>query len=696
MILRVLYDYAVEEGLAESMDVKERLVHLVLTLRRDGSVSDAAPWQVLSRPLTDPRTNSTKTEVGKPLPMPEFPGVNAGGKAYFLADACEKVLGLNGKTGAPVPDDPAQGGNATKAFQHFWDRVADAHAATGLPELAALLAFRDRYLASEEARRTFPFVRFAPLGKDDKPTFCALTGGGPVPLDKKTITFEVGALDGPVFQPGTPLHDYWKAAFARERFTEPTEGAAAHLGVCLVTGAEGQPIAEVHRTLIKGVPGLPPIGGYLVSFDKSTPSLTSYGFDRGWNAPVSESAAAAYALALNHILADGQCSRRFGDAMLASWVEYEPDLTRDFNAMLNVPSPGDVAAFFHEFEAGGRYHPALDARHFRSLTLAANGGRVVVRRWLDEPLRDAVDALRDWFTHLETDVIEVPRKAVGRPKRAARPRRVTAEAAATEALVAEPSQGPSVPPPLSVYALAAATARVPSEVPSAVHDALYRAALERANPRALLGPLLHRLRIAAVQSGSGVRFQTPRFALLKLILIRSEETPMEITPSLCETHDPAYNCGRLLAVLDDLQRAAQGRVGADVVARFYGNASTFPRNVFQRLMRLEKHHRAKLLKNPKARPAGLALGGKVDAICALFPASGPGGPPEFPGLLTPREQGRFALGFHQQKAKDERDRRKAAEAKKAAGAAAHLDAEAAEADAIAQALDAAETAEDSD
>ena len=129
---------------------------------------------------------------------------------------------------------------------------------------------------------------------------------------------------------------------------------------------------------------------------------------------------------------------------------------------------------------------------------------VVVRRWLDEPLRDAVDSLKLWFQHLETEAIEVPRKAgkVGEEK---------------------PT---NAPPPLSIYALAATTARVPSEVTDGVYDALYRAALENGfNPKALLAPVLHRLRIAAAQSGNGIRFKTSHFALLKLILIRFAGEP---------------------------------------------------------------------------------------------------------------------------------------------------------------------------
>ena len=167
---------------------------------------------------------------------------------------------------------------------------------------------------------------------------------------------------------------------------------------------------------------------------------------------------------------------------------------------------------------------------------------------------------------------------------------------------------------------------------------------------------------------------------------------MEITHQLCETNDPAYNCGRLLAVLDDLQRAALGQVGAGIVARFYGNGSTYPRNVFPYLMKLSKHHVAKLVKDPSRQAAGFALSSRVNEICLLFQGAGNGGAPDFPALLNPQQQGRFALGFHQQKGKDERDRKAATAAKKIA---AELDAKTAEAAAIAQALADATAAEHS-
>jgi CRISPR-associated protein Csd1 len=661
MILRALKHHAEEYGLVDGMEVKERLVHLVLVIDRDGSVCEASPWRVLTREVHDPKKNTAKEEVGRPMPLPEFPGVNAGGKANFLAESCDKVLGLNGKTGEPIADD---GQNAAKAFRHFWQRIAEAHAATGLPELKALLGFRGRYLATEESRRELAIVGFRPIGRDAKPTFCALAGEGPEPLDKRTITFQVGAMAHPIFEEGSPLHDYWRSKFNGERFAE---ASVAKRGVCLVTGEEDATIADVHRTLIKGVPGLPPIGGYVVSFDKSTPSLCSFGFESGWNAPVSEPAAAAYAIGLNDILADEKCRRKFGDAVLCSWVRSEPELSEEINELLDAPAGDDVKRFFAAFAGEGRYHDALDTRHFHSLTLAANGGRVVVRRWLDEPLGSVIDSLKLWFADLDIEEIEVPRKAPNAGMKG-RPRPSDDEGTPSRD---KPS---NAPPPLSIRALAATTARLSSEVQATVYDALYRAALERANPAALLVPVLQRLRIAAAQSGGGIRFHASRFALLKLILNRSGG-PMTVSRHLCETNDGPYNCGRLLAVLDDLQRVAQGQVGADIVSRYYGSASAYPATVFPRLLDLAKSHRAKLRKDasPRRRAAGSAFESRINDICSLFPGDGPVGAPHFPRLLTPQEQGRFALGFHQQKAKDERDRREYLATKAAGDAGAGAD-----------------------
>jgi CRISPR-associated protein Csd1 len=205
--------------------------------------------------------------------------------------------------------------------------------------------------------------------------------------------------------------------------------------------------------------------------------------------------------------------------------------------------------------------------------------------------------------------------------------------------------------------LARATVRSAEDLRADVYDALAGAALGGETPAALLAPTLHRLRIAAVESGRNIRYHASRFALLKLILNRSNAggpRSMTITRQLSETNDPSYNCGRLLAVLDDIQAAALDDVGADILARYYGRASTVPRNVFPSLIQLAQAH----LKKIRTGKPGLEvlLDRKLALILALFAPDGPDGCPDFPGLMDPRMQGRFALGFYQQKAADQRER----------------------------------------
>ena len=98
MILQTLFQYAQEEKLVESMEVKERFVHLVLSLRNDGTVSEAAPWQVLTPEVENPKTKAFRPEFGRAIKMPEFPGVKRSSRFLrVLGDIANKgslVLGL--------------------------------------------------------------------------------------------------------------------------------------------------------------------------------------------------------------------------------------------------------------------------------------------------------------------------------------------------------------------------------------------------------------------------------------------------------------------------------------------------------------------------------------------------------------------------------------------------------------------------
>jgi CRISPR-associated protein Csd1 len=113
----------------------------------------------------------------------------------------------------------------------------------------------------------------------------------------------------------------------------------------------------------------------------------------------------------------------------------------------------------------------------------------------------------------------------------------------------------------------------------------------------------------------------------------TETVQPELTGDLVS---PAYQCGRLMAVLAGVQHAALGEVGADVIQRYYAAASTTPALVFGRLVRGAQFHLGKL--NP-----GLAwwYEDRIAEICGRIGTS-------MPATLTLEEQGLFALGYYQQ------------------------------------------------
>lgn len=113
----------------------------------------------------------------------------------------------------------------------------------------------------------------------------------------------------------------------------------------------------------------------------------------------------------------------------------------------------------------------------------------------------------------------------------------------------------------------------------------------------------------------------------------------DLKPYLNEEHPlAAYQCGRLMAMLADLQRAALGDVGAGVVQRYYAAASATPSLVLGRLTRTSQFHLNKL-------EPGLAywfetviarIWGRIEDT--------------LPRTLTLEEQSLFALGYYQQMA----------------------------------------------
>jgi CRISPR-associated protein Csd1 len=112
-----------------------------------------------------------------------------------------------------------------------------------------------------------------------------------------------------------------------------------------------------------------------------------------------------------------------------------------------------------------------------------------------------------------------------------------------------------------------------------------------------------------------------------------------VQPNLNENYpDPAYQCGRLLAVLAELQRAALGDVSGGIIQRYYAAASITPTLVLGRLIRNSQFHLTKL-------QFGLArwFENKIIGITNNLKNG-------IPAAFSLEEQSLFALGYYQQMA----------------------------------------------
>jgi CRISPR-associated protein Csd1 len=509
-------------------------------------------------------------------------------------------------------------------MEDFWEQVKSASAATQAPALAAILAFRGGYPA------TPPFLRWGPkAGSTGKSAWWITTASGSESkLAPANFSFRVaGAL--PLEDPA--LQEFWRHRHAAEL---AAADAAAERGICLITGDPAALLATTHDPAIRGIRGAQATGAKLVSFEKSAPAFNSYGREQALNAPAGISAARSYATALQWLTSRPDHHLHLGPGTTCFWARESEAATGLFARLLRRPDPLAVAQFLRA-PWSGLDRPPAEGDQFFALSLGGNGGRLVVRDWLQVPLAQAAENIQRWFADLKID---------------------------------GPPPHPKAPPPLAISELARCAAPLKTDrssqltpdeekLPPGLPGQLYAAALSGSAPAlSLVGRLLGQLHSRLLRDGSfRITYDRSRFALLKLTLNRNRGPNMEIPPALAaNTTDPAYNAGRLLAVLHSAQAKAHefDLKGASVAERYFGAASTSPATVFPLLLRLNRHHLKKIAGSERYGSHSRFIEEQIRAILARFAPAQPGAAPEFPRLLDLHAQGRFALGFYQQAAAD--------------------------------------------
>jgi CRISPR-associated protein Csd1 len=414
--------------------------------------------------------------------------------------------------------------------------------------------------------------------------------------DQKMPAGAVIALsaDGPVVAHNT-VRQYWLEHYRKANADRNQKGGE---GMCLISGKIG-PIAPTHEK-VKGVGSLggQQAGVSLMSFDKD--AFCSYGWEQNANSPVSPERAAAYVLALNDLLKRGNASRidRCGVGFLfwtKKFIEKTPI------SIVEEADPEQVKQLFLLDEGSLRLSP----NEFYLLGVSGNGGRLLVRFWIHENLEAVLKNVAAWFKGLR---------------------------------IASPFTGEIAEPP-KLWQLLASLARE-EPPPDRAIQLIRRAILGQPLGVTILSGALARLRVVPGKE----RLSPVRAGLIRLCVNDRYGEPKMTEALDPNLNHPAYMCGRLLALYDGLQYQAQGEVNANVSDRYYALASAYPALAFPKLSELGLRHLKKLRRDKPG--AAVNIEKEIQEIHLRLAGSGA----KFPPRLSLEDQGRFAIGYHHQRA----------------------------------------------
>ena len=387
---------------------------------------------------------------------------------------------------------------------------------------------------------------------------------------------------------------------------------------CFLTGSRALPLPR-HRP-INGLPGangkINSFGDPLISFDKA--AFCSYGLKASANAAIEAVAAQKYVDGLNDLIRNH--SRKLANALVVHWFKEQISLDDDplawldgleSDAQTEAAAQSKARALLDAIRLGQRSD--LGNNRYYAMTLSGASGRVMVRDWMEGGFEELVRNVEAWFSDLQI----VTRDGDG----LARDPKFNAVCLGLVRNDPKKSVGENL-----------------KQMPAPTAASLWKTAVAyQPIPRPLMAQALARFRADLVDKDQPA-FNHARLGLIKAYLVRL--TPggdSTVTACLNPDHpDPAYHCGRLLAVLSNLQRAALGDVGAGVVQRYYAAASQTPGLTLGRLVSNARNHLAKL-------DGGLSVWFEdkiADAMCRLGD--------RIPPILDLEGQGLFALGYYQQ------------------------------------------------
>ncbi len=615
MILQRLYQLAERERLLDDPAFLRIPIQCIVTIARDGSYLGLIDVRQREE-VAGKRGGPPKVRVtgGRSVLVPVRPiqwdkkqtkwkttdPASSGDEkpACFLADTIARAL----------PIERLIDADAREKFQAqrstFWRFLKFAANQTSDPALESVARLQEQFQSAEFQERLANDVEQAGLGFADLCSFVWEPDGGQLLLERPEVLA------------------WWRAFYAADL---ETQQAGQFRGLCQLT----EEVTAIAPSIKSKISGLIPVGGraetYLVT---GLTSAESYNLDGAISGMVSQRGVDGFTRALNALIANElpssldkmrRTAQRVGNVLFLFWTR-EP-VNSGFDALFSA-STDEVDATLKALHSGRESSALEDVNQFYMLAISGNSARVVVRDYLETPLPNLKQHLVQWFEDLR--IADSSKDGAGKPTST-----------------------------IPLWLLAVSTSldmdQVAPDTPSRlVHAAIYGGPISDS----ILTACLRRLR---AEGSAG--FRTPRMALIKLALLR-RNIPVTETLNPDDSH-PAYVCGRLMAVFEQIQYAALGDVNANVTNKFFGSFSAAPAMILGRLQIGARQHLRKI----RGEKPGFAY--TLDKLLTEV-SSQLVEPPK--GKLSLHDQGRFALGYYHQKARrfEEVAERQAAKAEKEA------------------------------
>lgn len=526
-------------------------------------------------PLGDGKRGQDQTRC------PNMHGMNAGGKSHFLIETAQTIALLF------KSNEDKKKIEATREKHKFFSELM-RNASTTIPILVPLSRLLSDQSQLDKIRDAFGEHKAKP-------------------------TDWVGwRIDGNDPREDSAVQAWWREWRRNDLANETSNSKGAKdqsctAMLCFLTGESVCPLPTHPKiTGLSGVGGLG-TGDVMVGFDKA--AFGSYGLDQSANAAMGPEAAQKYVDGLNDLIRNH--SRKLGNSLVAHWFKNR------------IPIENDPLEFLYAFESEEQVETAalgaarrlldsirsgeradLGQNRYYALTLSGAAGRVMVRDWMEGDFEALVRNVMAWFSDL--------------------------------AIVFR--YGGRLAPDPKFMAVCGALVRDLKDLPAPTAATLWKSAVQRVPiPQPLMAQALVRFR-ADLADKDQPPINHARMGLIKAYFVRLKPGgDSAMTVYLNQEHPaPAYHCGRLLAVLANLQRAALGDVGAGVVQRYYAATSQTPGLILGRLVSNARNHLGKL-------EGGLAhwYENQIADVMSRLKDSAP-------RTLDLEGQGLFALGYYQQ------------------------------------------------